>query len=223
MSAIGTSSGDIRMSYLNLLITQLQNQNPLEPMDNNQMAMQLAQLSQLEQMESMSNSFAKSLLVQQVDQAAGMIGKQVTYFVPGENEPRTGIVTQVVIIRGQPVLGVGNDAVDPADVIVIQDPSAPAPVMPVEPSLPADNDDEDDDALASTAPPAPGGAGTNTHGGGAGEFADVAAASSEALASLQGGTAVWDSAMDRAAAVRAYVLSAEPRVAAVSLADTLRA
>jgi len=154
MSAIGTSSDDIRMSYLNLLITQLQNQNPLEPMDNNQMAMQLAQLSQLEQMERMSDSFAKSLLVQQVDQASGLIGKQVTYFVPGEDEPRTGVVNQVVLIRGQPILGVGNDAVDPADVILIQDAAVPPPVMPPsEPATPVvdDEDDEPNELAAMTA------------------------------------------------------------------------
>ena len=221
MSAIGTSSGDIRMSYLNLLITQLQNQNPLEPMDNNQMAMQLAQLSQLEQMESMSNSFAKSLLVQQVDQAAGMIGKQVTYFVPGENEPRTGIVTQVVIIRGQPVLGVGNDAVDPADVIVIQDPSAPAPVMPPPDPLPPADDDEDDEDDVVTAVTG----GSNNDDGSDESANELAAAmtTNTALAALQGGTAMWDSALDRAAAARTYALAAEPRVAAVSLADALQA
>ena len=34
------------MDYMTLLITELQNQNPLEPLDNQQMAQQLAQFSQ---------------------------------------------------------------------------------------------------------------------------------------------------------------------------------
>ena len=49
-----SSASKIQMDYMNLLITQLQNQNPLEPLDNNQMATQLAQLSQLQQLESMN-------------------------------------------------------------------------------------------------------------------------------------------------------------------------
>ena len=51
-----TSSSQIQMDYMNLLIVQLQNQNPLEPLDNNQMATQLAQLSQLQQLESMNKN-----------------------------------------------------------------------------------------------------------------------------------------------------------------------
>ncbi len=42
-----TSSSKIQTDYMKLLVTQLQNQNPLEPLDNNEMASQLAQFSQL--------------------------------------------------------------------------------------------------------------------------------------------------------------------------------
>jgi len=44
VSGYGQNSGEIRDTYLKLLITQLQNQNPLDPMDNSEMASQLAQL-----------------------------------------------------------------------------------------------------------------------------------------------------------------------------------
>jgi len=218
MSAIGTSSGDIRMSYLNLLIVQLQNQNPLEPMDNNQMAMQLAQLSQLEQMESMSNSFAKSLLVQQVNQASGLIGKQVTYFVPGEDEPRTGVVTQVVLIRGQPILGVGNDAVDPGDVILIQDAAAPPPVLPAPDPSPGDDDDEDDSPTDVVGPVTGDGDDENDD-----VLADGGGTSGEALAALQGGSVLWDSTTDRAAAARTYALATEPSRTVTGLTDATQA
>ena len=45
------SSSDIQLDYMKLLVTQLRNQNPLEPMDSNDMASQLAQFSQLQQLE----------------------------------------------------------------------------------------------------------------------------------------------------------------------------
>ncbi|MHC4424212.1 MAG: flagellar hook capping FlgD N-terminal domain-containing protein, partial [Planctomycetota bacterium] len=44
------SASDIQMDYMKLLITQLQNQNPLEPLSNNEMASQLAQFSSLQQL-----------------------------------------------------------------------------------------------------------------------------------------------------------------------------
>ena len=60
-SSIINTASNIQMDYMKLLVTQLQNQNPLEPMDNNQMASQLAQFSQLQQLESMNSNFANVL------------------------------------------------------------------------------------------------------------------------------------------------------------------
>ncbi len=80
------TSSNIRTDYMNLLITQLQNQNPLEPMSNDQMAAQLAQMSQLEQLEHQSTTFDKVLQAQETAQATAMIGKQITYYPDGANE-----------------------------------------------------------------------------------------------------------------------------------------
>ena len=55
------SANKVQMDYMKLLVTQMQNQNPLEPMNNDQMTSQLTQISQLEQMESQTSNFAKVL------------------------------------------------------------------------------------------------------------------------------------------------------------------
>lgn len=49
--------------FLNLLVTQLRNQNPLEPMQDQEFIAQLAQFSQLEQLENMNSSLATSTQV----------------------------------------------------------------------------------------------------------------------------------------------------------------
>ena len=119
-----TSSTDsIRTDYLNLLITQLRYQNPLEPMDNNEMSMQLAQLSQLEQLENMSSTFQGVLLAEQTSQASGLLGKEVTFYLSDEKSQSSGVVDGVDIYDGEVRLTVGNHTIDIGDVQTITDQS----------------------------------------------------------------------------------------------------
>ena len=94
-----TSSNNIQADYMKLLVTQLQNQNPLEPMDNSEMASQLTQFSQLQQLESMNSSFAKVLEIVEHNYATSLLGKEVSFL--GETEPGTvdiisGTVEQIL-------------------------------------------------------------------------------------------------------------------------------
>ena len=114
-----TSAQSIKTDYLNLLITQMRNQNPLEPLNNNEMATQLAMFSQLEQLENqsgqmqvMNSSFDSVLSTVQRSQAASLIGKEVTFLVQDEEDPAprmdTGRVEGVTMINGQPMLSIGD-------------------------------------------------------------------------------------------------------------------
>jgi len=80
MATTSVTSSSIQADYMKLLITQLQNQNPLEPLDSNQMAAQLAQFSQLQQLESMNTSFAKVLSTTEMMYANSLIGKEVSFY-----------------------------------------------------------------------------------------------------------------------------------------------
>ena len=109
------SASDIQTDYMKLLVAELQNQNPLEPLDNKEMASQLAQFSQLEQLESMNNSFAEILASVQRAYAGSLLGKQVSF--PSEDETgstdvHSGRVEQVLNgDGGQIAVVVDGDAV----------------------------------------------------------------------------------------------------------------
>ncbi len=54
----GVAGGELgKDEFLEMLITQMQNQDPMEPMSNTEMTAQLAQFSALEQMENLNSQF----------------------------------------------------------------------------------------------------------------------------------------------------------------------
>lgn len=76
--------GDTQDRFLTLLVTQLQNQDPLNPMDNAQVTSQIAQLSTVNGINQLNNTLlalSGQMDVSQSMQAAALIGKEV--LVPG--------------------------------------------------------------------------------------------------------------------------------------------
>jgi len=119
VSAITKSANDIQMDYMKLLVTQLQNQNPLEPMDNNQMASQLAQLSQLGQIESLNSKFSDVLVTSQKSYACSLVGKQVSFAITddsGNSQLSSGTVAGVITQGSDIKLQVGDHTIGLSDV-----------------------------------------------------------------------------------------------------------
>ena len=118
------SASDIQMDYMKLLITQMQNQNPLEPLNNNEMASQLAQFSQLQQLESMNSSFAEVLGSLKHTYANSLIGKEVSFIKgteTGTGDITSGIVEQVFNdVDGEIILVVGNNALGLENIISVK-------------------------------------------------------------------------------------------------------
>lgn len=79
-------SDELRESFMTLLITQLQNQDPLNPMENSEMTSQLAQIntvSGIEELNSTLEGITSQMDANQALQASGLIGQGV--MVPGSN------------------------------------------------------------------------------------------------------------------------------------------
>ena len=99
--------------FLSLLVTQLANQNPLEPTTDTQFIAQLAQFSQLEQIESLNSSALGS-------QALSLVGKYVFAQKQGE-ELVFGKVDGVINDKGEQYLVIANEYYKLSDVQGVQD------------------------------------------------------------------------------------------------------
>lgn len=80
-------------TFLKLLVTQLQTQDPLNPTDNTEFIAQLASFSAVEQQTQTNGKLDKMLAYLNAGEGASLIGKQVT----SADGKTTGVVASVKI------------------------------------------------------------------------------------------------------------------------------
>lgn len=111
-----------RDAFLQLLVLQMQNQDPLEPVENTEMIAQLAQFSALEQMTNLNSSFEK--LSSDFSQlsfvtAGGLVGRTVS----GQDADgilREGKVERAIFEQGSVYLLVGGGRVPLANLTNVE-------------------------------------------------------------------------------------------------------
>ncbi len=105
-SAVSSSDSLVTQdAFLQLLVTQLKYQDPLEPQDSSEFVAELAQFSSLEQMTSISSSLETVLELSITD----MIGKTVTV-LDSNSELVTGTVEGIVYYADGPAVTIdGTD------------------------------------------------------------------------------------------------------------------
>jgi len=104
----GSSAQDLQNQFLSLLVSQLQNQDPLSPMDSVNFTSQLAQFSSLEQLTQLNSGFLALADAQNAMAAAqnsmqnayltNLIGKEVAYdstSEDGSTEKLLGTITGI--------------------------------------------------------------------------------------------------------------------------------
>jgi flagellar basal-body rod modification protein FlgD len=102
--------------FLKLFVAQLQHQDPMSPMDNDQMVAQMSQLSTVEQLTNMASANAVMAQTQAQSSAVALIGRTVTW-TDADDAAHTGVVEKVSTKDGAPSLTVaGTDGVDPSSI-----------------------------------------------------------------------------------------------------------
>src|SRR5579859_4387368 len=77
-------------NFLQLLVAQMENQDPLQPQSDTEMASQMAQFTSLSQTSAMSSSLSMM-------QANSLIGSTVTVQVPNSQSTASGVVQNVLL------------------------------------------------------------------------------------------------------------------------------
>ncbi|QDT02747.1 Basal-body rod modification protein FlgD [Rubripirellula lacrimiformis] len=71
--------GDLDIdSFMQLLISEMQNQDPLEPMKNSEMVQQIGQIREIGATDALTSTLSALSSSQELVTASGLIGKQVT-------------------------------------------------------------------------------------------------------------------------------------------------
>jgi flagellar basal-body rod modification protein FlgD len=119
----GTSLLDPQ-AFLQLLVAQLQYQDPTNPVDTSTFMNQTAMLSQVQSMNAMSATLTSLVADQQAQAATNLIGKKVTY-ADSSGIQQTGLVTAVTLGTSGAVLHLGDTVTVPlSGVLEVTAPSA---------------------------------------------------------------------------------------------------
>ena len=97
--------------FLKLMIAELQNQDPLDPMDNAQMIQQIGEIRSIAATDKLSTTLSGVQLGQALASASGLLGKNITG-ISDKNAQVNGRVERVTVVDGVPKLQVGGNIVD---------------------------------------------------------------------------------------------------------------
>src|SRR5262245_5469433 len=104
----GNAVNDMDMNtFLKLMITELQQQDPLNPLDNKDMLNQIAQIRAVGASDQLTKTLNSVLLGQNISSATNLIGADVSALTD-DGQAVAGVVNRIAIDKGVPKLHVEN-------------------------------------------------------------------------------------------------------------------
>jgi flagellar basal-body rod modification protein FlgD len=114
-------------AFMNLLVTQLRNQDPSSPMDTNQMIAQTTQLAMMEKLTNMDSTNQENFALQMRMAAANLVGHTVSY-IDKDGATKTGLASSVSYEGSVPVVTVGDQKIALDSISGVVSPT-PAPTV----------------------------------------------------------------------------------------------
>jgi flagellar basal-body rod modification protein FlgD len=96
--------------FLKLMITEMQNQDPLNPLENNEILQQISQIREIGATAKLTATLDAVLLGQNLTSATSMIGKTIEALSDDAQTVR-GVVDKVTVTNGEPRLHVGDKSI----------------------------------------------------------------------------------------------------------------
>lgn len=97
--------------FLQLLVAQLQYQDPSKPVDTSEFMNETATLTQVQTMEANSKTSDQMLATQEAQTASSMVGRTVSY-TDNAGATATGVVSAATISSNPPTLRIGSQTVN---------------------------------------------------------------------------------------------------------------
>lgn len=92
---------------MQMMITQLENQDPLNPTDSNSLMSEMAQIGQMQSTSQLQTTLQGLATQTQIGAASSLMGKQVTGLDANSN-PVSGVVSSVAVTSTGVNLGLAN-------------------------------------------------------------------------------------------------------------------
>lgn len=113
---VGVPGGELgKDAFLQLLVEQMKNQDPLSPMDSRESIAQLAQFSSLEQMQNVNDQLEEMRQFSGFMEAAALAGREVELTLMDQTQV-AGVVNQVSRMGGELALHVDGTAVPVSEI-----------------------------------------------------------------------------------------------------------
>jgi flagellar basal-body rod modification protein FlgD len=105
--------------FLKLLCAQLQQQDPMSPVDDTQFMGQLYQMSTLEAQENLTTDFEAFTKSNSLLGATALIGKTITYTDAASSTQATGVVQSVKATDGTVSVAVNGQDIGLSDILAV--------------------------------------------------------------------------------------------------------
>jgi flagellar basal-body rod modification protein FlgD len=109
--------------FLNLLVTQMTEQDPLDPMTNEDMVDQMVQFSTLQSNTNMQSLLTGMQTNESFSEASSLIGMQVSVQTDSNGDTTQGVVSGVNVSSGTPEIIVNGQAYNVGQVISVSPPA----------------------------------------------------------------------------------------------------
>ncbi len=130
---------DLTMTdFIKMMVAELENQDPMNPMSNTEMLTQINQMRSITSSDKLSSTIEALSLGQSLSTASSLIGQTVTG-VDSLGKTVSGKVDKVKIENGEAVLYIGNSVVKVGNITAINETTT---AEPTEPETPPDGGEE---------------------------------------------------------------------------------